>query len=347
MATLDNLIEPQEVVDYVRSVYERLSDNFSLGRFFPTEQLRKNRFKYAIDTRTPVSAAKYRAWDTEAPIIGRQGVGFAEAEVAPISLKMPMTEEQTLAVEAYERNEYGPMIDQIFDDLGNLTEAHVNTYEILRGEILSNATATVMFNNGLEVEIDYGLRPEHRVAPVGADWSDFANADIIGDLTSWNRLYTLNNRGRRAGKMLISQKIEGYMLRNEAIRQLLGSTLGTPSIVSQGNLRQVLASHSLPDYEVVDEQVADQDGNVRQVLDENKVTFLPGDGPVGRTNLGVTPAFLGMQDENVIQNQTAPGIIGQVWKSHDPFARWSLVESIGLPGIGNVNDLLIAQVDEN
>jgi hypothetical protein len=342
MARLDTLINPEEIIGFVRSIYLQLSTEFALGRFFPDQQLSRNQFRTIVDNRVPVAAAKFRAWDTEAPLATRQGVSRKRWEVAPISLKMFMGEEHELQFRAYDRQDFGPIIDQLYDDLATLTESVVTTFEGLRGEVLSAGTCTVPFVDGTTQVIDYGIKAEHKVT-AGTLWSDAA-ADVIGDITTWQNVYRTTNRNRNPAAILISSRIAGYLLRNTGFRVLLGTTLGTPSAVSLAQIQGILQTQGLPPLIVIDEQVANTSGVVTSVLPDNKAIFVSANGPIGNTMHGVTPASLGMVDDEVIQRGTAPGIIGQVWKNHDPYARWSLVEAIGFPAVGNPNDLLIGTV---
>lgn len=341
MARLDTIINPVEVIGFVRSTYEKLSGQYQLGSLFPDQNIGKNEFRTLVDTRVPVAAAKYRAWDTEAPFANRQGVGRKRWEIPPITIKMIMGEEHELQFRAYDRQDFGPIIEQLYDDLGNLTESLVTTAEILRGEVLSTGTVTVRFVDGTTQVIDYGVKAEHKVT-AGTLWSDPA-ADVIGDIATYVGVYKLTNKGRAPGAIAISTRILGYLLRNTGFRTLLGTTLGIPSVVTLAAIQGELQAKGLPPLVVIDEQIADTTGTVANALPDNKAIFLP-DGPVGKTFHGVTPAALGMVDDDVIQRGVAPGIIGQVWKEHDPYSRFSLVEGIFLPAVGNPNDLLIATV---
>ena len=140
-----------------------------------------------------------------------------------------------------------------------------------------------------------------------------------------------------------TQAVVDYLLLNAGVRALLASLVGTPSFVSVEQLNLVLRAHKLPPIVVIDELVAGYDGTVGNVIPEDLFIYGPA-GEIGKTFNGVTPASLGMQDDKVIQSETAPGVLGQVWKNHNPFGRWSLVEAIGLPSVGNVDDLFIATV---
>lgn len=348
MATLDSLITAPQATDYVRSLYEPLSNQYQLSRLFPTLETRTNNFRWNVDTRVPVAAGFFRGWNTESYIIDRQGVGRKSAEIAPMTIKMYMSEEQELKLRAYDRDDFGPIIDELFNDLATLTEVHVTTYELMRGQVLSDAKVTVKFKvandaDPYEETIDFGLRPEHRIT-VNTNWSDTAGNDPLTDLLDAMAVYRAYNK-RNPGAGYTSQSDFDNLLRSESLRNLFGNNFGAPPILDASDVNRVFTAKGLPPITVIDEQIADQTGAVSDIFPAGKFVFAPA-GRIGATWQGVTPAFLGMQEEKIIQKQVGPGLIGQVWKNHDPYERYSLVESIGLPAVGNVNDLMIITTED-
>ena len=320
MATLDTLIKPEEVIGFIRSTYQKLSEQYQLSSLFPNDTIRTNKFKVVVDTRTAVPAAMFRAWDTEGYNLGRQGVGYKEQEIAPITVTMPLGEQETLHQRAYDTGDYGDIIDQEFDDLGTLAESIATTFELLRAQVLSDARCKVRFRNGTEATVDYGLRSEHRVT-VTTYWSDTSGSNPLADIRTNKAVYRAN-RKKDPAVAFTTQKVVDYLLLNTAVRQLLATTVGTPSFVSVDQLNLLMRAHGLPQIVVIDELIADYDGTVANAIPENLFILGPA-GEIGKTFHGVTPASLGLVGDKVIQSDLAPGIIGQTWKNANRSARWS------------------------
>lgn len=341
MATLDNTIRAEEVLGFTRSTYQKLSEQYQLTRLFPNEDLNRNKFRIVVDQRTAVAAAKFRPFDVEGYNVGRQGVGYKEQEIAPMTVTMPLSEQETLNKLAFDTRDFGPMIEQLYDDLGTLTEMIVTTFELLRAQLLSDARCTVKFLDGSTAVVDYGLRSDHRVV-ASTLWSNTSSSNPLANIRLWKSVYRANRR-RDPEVAYVTQTVVDYLLLNDSVRSLLASLVGSPSILTVEQLNLVLRAHGLPTLIVIDELLVDYDGATTTALPNNLFVMAPA-GELGKTFHGVTPAALGMADDNVINSQLAPGIVGQVWKNHNPYGRYSLAEAIGLPSIGNVDDLFIAQV---
>lgn len=344
--TLNQLINQQELNGFVREL--TFDSEFPLKKFLPEEQLQGNEFQSIVDNRVDIGAARHRALDTSVPLRARQAVGKLKGELAPIGEAMLLTEEQTLKMRAWETGNYRPILDQIYDDLGNLTRGVQVRYELDRGRLLSTGKVTLHFQGegggpGFDYEVDFGLAAGNKVTAATL-WSDVANADIISHMNLWLDDYALKRRGRKPGVSVISTRIAGYLRRNAALRSLLYPNGGSASVLSMNLINAEMDANGFPPFVVIDEQLVDQDGVTQKVLDDNKVIFLPTDRPIGKTFLGVTAESLGMVEEGTISHDEAPGIVGFTYTKNNPPRRWNQVASMAMPVPGEINDLYIATV---
>lgn len=340
MPLLNDLIDPQELVGFVRELV--FPDLAILDDLLPDRQVDNIEYEVMKDTRADVDAAEYRSFDAEAGIGDRPGAQRLRGRIAPISRKIRLGEEDRLRNESQQTGDTRRLVDAIFDDAANMTRSVRARVTLAKGQVLYTGKVTLN-ENGVVTAADYGLPAGHIVAP-GTLWSNTA-ATIVADLQTWRTTYMTTNKGLQPGEMLISTPILGYMLRNTEMRTLLATIGGTPALITQNGVAQVLQAFGLPPFRVMDTQVM-VNGAATFLVPQDRVVFLPPrTAPLGATPFGVTAEALDLRDGGQISREQMAGMVATVAKTEfDPVATWTKAAALALPVLANAERLLVADV---
>lgn len=338
-----DLVEPRELVGYVRGVQrERDENRFQLSQFLPNVNLDDIEFRVTQGEFTDEEAATYRAWDAESPIGGRQGLSRLMGELPPLSRKIPLGEEARLRRRALERGTNAGLLDGIYNDARKMARAIAARIELARGDALVNGRVTIN-ENGVVQTVDYGRDATHNVTAAVA-WSNHTTSTPIEDLLAWVDVYRDTNGVDPAGA-IISNDIWGHLLMNDSIRTYAGLGQGaSPNIVTGDTVRGVLAAYGLPPLARYDTKVR-VNGAQQRVIPADRVIFMPPGGePLGSTFFGTTVEALELVEARQIAGDDAPGLIAVVEKTSDPVRIWTKVGGIALPVLINPNLTFVADV---
>lgn len=332
MPLIYDLADPQELVGYVRGIQRELDENrFVLSQFLPNENIDDIEYRTVRGTLKDQDAALVRSWDTESPIGNRQGIERIMGELPPISKKIRLGEEERLRRRALERGNNQQVIDAIYDDAANMARSVAARVELLRGEAIETGSL-VINENGVIQTVAFGRKASHTVT-AGTLWTNGAG-DPIADMRTWVDTYLASN-GVRPAVALVSTLIIGDLLRNSAIRTLLGSQAGVPGLVTEAQLAQVLNAFGLPPLVPYDVQVR-VNGVATRVTSNRKLIFLPPPGEgLGATFSGTTAEALELAEARQIQNDQVAGMVAVVEKTYDPVATWTKAAAIALPVLIN------------
>lgn len=343
MAFWDELIQPSELTGFVREM--PAPANWTLNEVLPDVAVRD--FEAVVRKLTKTNrAAKFRAYDAETPIGKRDSIAEQRVQLPPLGQKTVVAEEERIRLEQARLGGDGTqaLIDAVYDDAEVNARAVHARMELARGDVLTDGKVTITENGIVGLEADYGLAGGHLVAP-GTLWSTVATATPLADLLSWRQTY-INDAGEPPGKILTSSAVIANLLRNAEIRQIAGSVLGTPSIVSRAALDQVLTAHGLPMIVEYDAQI-DVDGSTTRPIAADRLIMLPADPrSLGYTAWGITAEALDLAggDNPELLFEDAPGLVGVVMREGDPVRTWTKVTAVGLPIIEDASKLLVADV---
>lgn len=327
-------IEPVELTGYVREAQLNLPDNqFQLARWLPNRAIDDLEYRFTRGGEGLIEAATFRAYDAESPIGHRPGLTRVSGELPPISRKIRLGEYDRLRLRQADDN----IREGILTDAERMTRAVSARMELARGDALVNGSITIS-ENGVVATVTFGRTSGHTVS-AATPWSTIATATPLADMLSWQQTYITTN-GVAPGAMVMSTTVLTYMLRNAEIRALVGSTLGSPSRVSQAALRGILDDHGLPPWYIVDEQI-NVNGSATRPIPVDKFLFLP--APVDPdafdgTELGA--ALWGTTAESLdprygLAEGERPGIVAGAYSTEDPIAIWTKAAGIGLPVLAN------------
>ncbi|MFI6444719.1 major capsid protein [Kitasatospora sp. NPDC050543] len=340
-----DFVDPAVLTGYVRAAEADRSENqFSLDRFLPNSFVDDLEFRFNRGGEGLTEAATYRAYDAESPIGGRAGVSRVTGELPPLSRKIRLTEYDRIRQRALDR-QGDEMTRALLRDGVRMTRSIGARMELARGDALVNGKVSIA-ENGVSASVDFGRNAAHSVTAATV-WSDPA-AHILTDLRTWRETYKDTNDGDEPGAALTSQKVFNTMLLNSDFRALLASLVGTPSIITEASVRQVLAAHGLPPIYIYDAKVR-VGGVATRIIPEDRFLFLPApaSGPDG-TDLGATLWGTTVEATDsrygLAGTSDAPGVVAGVYETEDPKTLWTKAGAIGLPILANPDLSFVADV---
>jgi hypothetical protein len=330
-------IEPVELTGYVReALADQPQNQFQLARWLPNRPIDDLEYRYTRGGEGLIEAATFRAYDAESPIGSRPGLTRVSGELPPISRKIRLGEYDRLRQRSANAN---AIRDSLLTDAERMTRAVAARMELARGDALVNGSVTIS-ENGVIATVSFGRASGHAVT-AGTSWATIATATPLADMLSWQQTY-IDTNGVAPGAMAFRTPVLTYMLRNAEIRTLVGSTLGSPSRVSQAALRGIMDDHGLPPWYIIDTQV-NVSGVATPVIPSDVFLYLP--APVDPddfegTELGAT--LWGTTAESLdprygLDEGERPGIVAGAYNTEDPIAMWTKAAGIGLPVEANPN----------
>jgi hypothetical protein len=335
-------ITPGELTGYVReALADQQINQFQLAQWLPNSTVDDLVYRFTRGGEGLLDAATFRSYDAESPIGSRPGATRVTGELPPISRKIRLGEYDRLRARAAGNPQ---IVAGLLSDAERMTRQVAARIELARGQAL--VTGTIALNeNGVVATVDFGRAAGHTVS-AGTVWSNPA-ATIIANINTWRQTY-IDSNGEPPAVMVGSTAILGYMLANTEIRTLAGSIAGTPALVSQQALGQVLTAFGLPPFFVYDAQVRVA-GVATRVVAADKLLLLPAptapDNEAG-TDLGTT--MYGTTAESLDPRYGVegdePGIVAGAYSSEDPISIWTKAAAIALPVLVNPNLSFCADV---
>jgi hypothetical protein len=340
---IEQLINPADLVGFVRGVaLEANAYQFGLVQFFPEENVEEIEFRFTRGQMQDVDAATYRNWDSPAPIARRLGGQRVTGTIAPISRKIRLGEEERLRQQALQTGDVSQLRNKVYDDAANLTRSCLARVELARGKVLETAQL-VLNENGVVGTLDMG-RSNSMTVTAGTLWSDLANSDPINDLLVWQQAYFDLNLALPAVILMPGLTTINNLIRNQKIRNQVGTLLGAPTVVQRAQLNALLASHNLPPIVGYMGRVRVAGTQVR-ILPDNKLFLLPAaNEPMARTFVGQTIESLNLAGQGFVQVGQTAGVVATAWTSEDPVGTWTKASYNAVPFLANPNLAMVATV---
>jgi hypothetical protein len=342
---LDDYITPAELTWYAREVPSPA--NLILEQFLPNVQINHIEAELGEVMRTN-RAARFRSWDTPVRIGKRDTFESRRVKIPPLGQKLPVGEYEQLqlALARTGGNDRAAMIEEIYKDTDNNVRSIYNRVEIGRGDVLQDGKFTLVNEDGLTLEADFGLPAENNVTPAGALWSDAANSAPLQDLRGWMLDYAQLN-GTRPGYMVCGEAVISALEMSEEVRQAVsyGGNILKP-FATDAELSGIFTTHRFPTIIPYD-TVIDWDGVNKRPIDAHKVVFLPPNpADLGITAWGITAEALALMGSTNPQLtlQQAPGIVAVTTREGDPPRVWSKAGATVMPLLRDVRKLMVATV---
>ncbi|MER5608348.1 major capsid protein [Micromonospora tulbaghiae] len=342
---LDEYITPAQLTSYAREV--PMPAELILERFLPNRQI--NHIEAAIDEVTRTNrTAKFRSWDTPEHIGRRDQFESRKIKLPPLGQILPVGEYEQLqlALARTGGNDRAAMIEAIYDDTDNNVRSIYNRIELARGDVLQDGAFTLVNEEGLTLEADFGLEEDNDVAPAGELWSNHDEATPLTDMRPWMVHYARKN-GSRPGYAVMSETVIADLAASKEVRQAAaGSATFMPPFVTDEALAAIFRQNRFPTIVPYD-TMFDVDGVAKRVIDEGKVIFLPQNpSTLGFTAWGITAhalALTGSTNPQLAFSQ-APGIVAVNIREGNPPRVHTLASAVCMPMITDPRKLMVATV---
>lgn len=342
---IDDYISPAELTWYAREVPS--PNNLLLERFLPNVQINHIEAEIGEITKTN-RAARFRSWDTPVGVGRRDTLETRRMRIPPLGQKLPIGEYENLqlALARTGGNDRAAMIEEIYKDTDNNVNSIHNRLEIARGDVLMDGKFTLVNEDGLSLEADFGLPTDNNVTPAGALWSVPATAVPLSDMRTWMMTYAQIN-GTRPGYAVMSEAIISALATCDEVRQAAsyGGNILKP-FVDDAELSAIFATHRFPPIIPYD-TVIDWDGANKRVVNDNKVLFLPPNpADLGITAWGITAEALALMSSSNPQLtfQQAPGLVAVTTREGDPPRVWTKAGATAMPLLKDIRKLMVATV---
>lgn len=337
MAHFWDLIDPVELTAFVREAaneYEE-NQNQTLAAWMPNDEDDRLEYKYRTNPTRLYEAAKFRGWDSSAPIIARASASSeTRGPLPPISVKSIITELEAVLMEGAEQD----IIDAVFVDAAYLGQAIVDRFELQRGEALENSSVTISENGVILPALTFPRDAGNDKTP-SALW-DVVTTDILGDIKGWQRAHPL------VEVWVTSTEVWDNILAADQIRDIVrGDTAATSTaLVSDAELNNVLSRFGVKPFVFYDRKLTttDDDGLNRttaRVTPANRIYGLPND-PIGNVMYGTTQEARDLGFATAIR----PGIVAASMTEFDTVQKWTKASAVGLTVLGRSDDVVTSTV---
>lgn len=253
----------------------------SLATFLPNTNVQAISYRLGrrrrLDQTVPV-----RAIDAPATPIRRPGVVEVRGELPAITpivdlSEQDLTNEMILAQQlAGLQVDWQPAVDAAAASAAITVD---NTLEQMRGQLLSTGVVSLLAEDGVTHEVDFGVDASQKIE-IATAWNT-SGAKVFDDFEAAHDVH-VQKSGAPAGVVLTTRKVRSLLLR--ALSEMYPQ-----QPIGQVALDAYLADRNLPSVVTNDRQMEDASGTRTRVYPEGTLTFLPSaDDPVGRTELGVT-----------------------------------------------------------
>jgi len=337
-----DIVSPANLTVFARTVPDEFPD--SLNRFLPDRIINGIKSRVARKTRTNV-VAQYRAYNAETPIGSRPlSIAVTEVLLPPVGQKLMLTEWERLSLEAARNGgtALDDMVATVYDDVENSVRAVRNRAELARGDFLTDGKFSLVAENGLTIEADFGLPGTH-VVTAAVLWSVVATSTPLSDEQAWV-LVVKNDSGKAPVAAITSSTVVGYLLRNAEYRAAYwGGNAGAQPNLNRSQLAQVRSDNGLPLIHEYDHQLYVNGANAR-VIPVNRFILVT-DG-VGESQWGLTAEALDFATTAAVDFvlHDAPGLVASAWKSPDPVTGWTKTNATFMPVAADINGLFSATV---
>lgn len=317
MAILADQFPPSDTTSYGRGVVEAV-DTTVLQSIFPNRTQSSNVASWQEKDRVR-NEAKYRSWGAETEF-GHLGGGLEKTQkLAPLGLKLPFTEDDSIAVANGIANEA-----QIVSDLADhVSESVVNTLQRQRAGALENAGYLAEGEN-FSVPVSFVRDPALDTAP--STLFDATGADPV-EFIAARAAAIRKASGIRPSVMLGSARVQAALARSAAMISYAGA--GKVSLIGNDVVDAVLSSFGLPRFVVFDEDGADGS----PLLSDHKLYFATDDGAVGHTAWG--PSTAALNAKYGIARTDAPGLFVGVYEEEDADTKYVRSDATALVVLRN------------
>lgn len=307
--------------------------NNTLARFLPYREVQSVSYRLGrrqrLDQTVPV-----RAIDAPAVPIRRPGVLDVRGDLPAVTpivdlSEQDLTNEMVIAQQlAGVAVNWEPVVQAA---AGQAAKTVDNTFEAMRGQALSTLKIALTSADGVVHDVDFGA-DSSQVVNVTNRW-DQAGGDAFADFARVHGEH-IDRAGAPAGIALTTAKVKRALLAALAVKY-------PNAPVDVNTLNAYLTANDLPQVLTYDRSFTAYDGTKTRVYPEGTLTFLPGDEPVGATQLGVTQEAVQQVQNRVLVASEAPGVTVVTLGKDNPVQRSVKAAAIGLPVLADIDQITV------
>lgn len=337
MRMVHDLIDPQELIDYVRAwdiEVLRPEAQLRLDEFLPNREVTDLEYRIRRGALVDVDVAEFRAWDTQPKMTARPGTKYIEGSLGPVSRQIPLGEEEMLRMRALESGSNDPLIEAIFDDAERMTRSVQARIELARGDVINDGKVTIA-ENGLALEADFG-RSVSATKTASNLWTNTSTGKPLTDLLTWQEDYVTLNGSVPATILMSRTRLQNFAL-NAEMRGYAAIGGTTPARINMETVAAILQAEGLPPIELYD-TVVRVNGVATRILPAEKIFLMPDKSePVGNTFYGVTAEAIKLRQKGLITKESMPGVVAVTLENENPVQSFTLATAIALPVLPNPN----------
>lgn len=303
---------------------------YLLSRFLPDEDTDDLDFAFNIVNGKYGKAASITGWNAAAPLRDKKEIEKATASVTKVQHGERLDEKQLLN---YRKPRSEAMqqraVDYVYETTDDLSQGVDDIKEYMRAQALYTGGMSYHDDvNDIHVDFTLDLPAGNRIT-VTTPWADAA-ANPLKDLQAAVKQFQKENQRRKPATIHMTSATEALLLQNEAIRtQIFGSQNGG-QLLTPGNIQAVFSALGLPSYEINDDVIEMESGEV-PLLEDGKVVMLGNE--LGKTFIGPT-----------VENDYEPGKFVQTVVKVDPPEQKIIMGEAVYPAVMRPQAILIMSV---
>jgi len=296
--------------------------NNTLAPYLPNRPVQEVSYRLGREQRLD-QIAPVRAFDSPSTPIRRPAVSDVRGDLPAVTPREDITETDLMRAQklAQVAVDYGPGVRAAARRVALTVD---NTFEQMRGQLLSSGAVTLQLADGNTQSVDFGVSEDQKFTAATAWTAAGYDGDPFEELEEWHRAYA-DASGTDAGVMLTTRRVV-TLLSTFLRRKYPQQPIGAATVAGE------LAMRNLPQPQVYDRVLTDLQKNKTRVFPEGAITFLPtADQPIGETQLGPTQEAQEQMARGVLTAEQVPGLTLVTLGNDDPVQRAVKGAAIGLP----------------
>lgn len=262
---------------------------------FPDKKINGTKLEMAKGAKKKAVALKMSTFDANTKIRALSAVLNVKSTEIPFFKEGMGIDETTRrdlqnALSANNENLVQALLGEVFEDYGNLVTGAEIISKKMRASVVQNGLLNFTSKDG-DVVVDYGVPANHREVLTGSDkWTE-PNADIIGDIKSWQKAIVKDQYAKPKTILLTENTFDSTFLINTAItNHIKNSNLNTSLILSQANYLQFVKEVLQLTVVFLEDAtyIPSEGAEAVPYYTDGKVTLMSGQ-TLGNTVYGTTP----------------------------------------------------------
>lgn len=219
-------------------------------QYLPNLTVYSTNFAYDIIKQAKHLAA-FIGYGAEPPVMDRDAVASKFGSLAAFGLQYVATVEELMALnQARVAGERAAMVDRLEKKAIDIINGLQDFSDVLRAKAL--ATGKLQYDGtDVQIDFDYQIPSEHKIARTGAAAWSSPDADILGDLIAWTETYAGNNAGKTPEEMLMPSDVFALVTKNASIISEARPGAAGVTRISAAEVSAVLDQHNLPPVRVI------------------------------------------------------------------------------------------------